>query len=794
MSKKLKVFVSSRMQELADERQVLAQLLPQLSDDSFQVETWVFEDDALASAQSIRQVYLDALDESALYLGIFWNGYGEYTVDEFHRATQQGIPRLVFVKDVDAEQRDPRLGDFLERASDVRFGITPRWYRSVDEFAEQVRRAVRTWLQNQALAYHSSTNALRITLADDVPDLPRKLIGRKRLIKRVLGYLEDNERVLLQGFGGTGKTALAATIAADYIEDGLGTVIWIKAGTADADTIFEALGRAFDAQQAVLNAEGDAREQVVRRLLSENKGLLVLDDVWNATALATIAKVLPRRMPMLATSRQKYPLDAVVEIGELDPDEALRLLDHHARLDLVDDPDAAQLCTTLGNHAFALEVAGKTLKVYAIQPADLLARIEARPHDLDVPAGFGELGRTGIKSLLDVSIDQLDQQLYDIYVMLGGMFEPTASAELVGRTLDAEADTTAARLDDLVQRGLLVDHHSQSLRYYQLHDLAYSYARTIFTDKGLSNAPVVAACRDYALAHAADLPHLDIESSNILEAAETAYEYGDNATFLRIMMALTVDGPYFAARGHTLRTLDLLRQAIATAERDDQPQAAHYLWCKLGNAYAGLLGDFDAALNAYQHALALAQQISDPHRTALLLTVIGTVRFRQAADDFDAYHQQAEALAREHDDQPILARVLANRGGHALEKGKPTFAPQQGRDLSAEAAQIAAVHGPPSLHFSALLNQGSGEHELGDYEAALSTHQRALALAQAAQNLDWLADVCFSLGEDYHQLGDRAAATLKLNEALRHAKACGAPALIAQCTEFMHQYDYEINE
>lgn len=792
MPVKLKVFISSRMMELAEERQILSGLLPELGDNSFELEPWVFEDDALASTQSIRQVYLEALEQSDLYLGIFWNGYGEYTIDEFNRAEERGIPRHVYVKNIDADKRDPRLDKFLEKASDVRFGVTPRWYQSADEFKELVSRAIRIWIQNQALAYHSSTNAILANDADDVPDLPRKLIGRKKLVSRVLNLLEDNDRVLLRGFGGTGKTALAATIAADYLDEGMGDVIWIKAGTADADSIFEAIGRAFDQQQEVLSAEGDARDHVVRKILSQHKGLLVLDDVWNGSSLARVATVLPRKMPLLATSRQRYPLDEVIEIGELEPDEAIKLLDYHARKGFSNTPDIVQLCETLGNHAFALEVAGKMLKVYEMTVEELLRRIEESPHDLSVPAGFGELGRTGIKSLLDASIDALDRNLYDTYVTLGGMFEPTVTGELMSRVMSQELSETGSALDDLVQRGLLNDRQNNELRYYQLHDLAYSYARTSYNSKGLSYQPVLEACRDFADEYAGELPYLDVEISNLLEAAETAHEEGNQTVFLSIMNALTVAGPYFATRGHSMRTLDLLRTAIVSAEKENEIEMAHYLWAKLGNAYAGFFGQFDLALEAYQHALELACQMNSYQREAILLTVIGTVRFRQRESDSDAYHQQAEKIAREHQDDVVLCQVLHNRGYELLNAKPPNY--QKGQELSLEAIEIAKAHDLSELLFYSLLNLGAGQHELGDYQEALETHQEALQLAKDRHYLVWMAGASFAVAEDRHMMNDRALTQSYLDNAMRYSKECGVLTLTNSISEFAEKHDYQLKE
>lgn len=781
------------MQELADERRALTQLLSELSDESFQVETWVFETDAQASDHSIRQVYLDALDQSDLYIGIFWNGYGEWTIDEFHRAGEVNIPRHLYVKNVDADERDPRLSQFLEKQSDVRFGITPRWYQDVADFKVQVTRSIQLWLQNQELAYHSSISAVVATLADEVPELPRRLIGRKNLTDRVLTLLEDNDRILLRGFGGTGKTALAATIAADYIDNGAGDVIWIKTGTAGVDSIYEALGRAFDQQQEVHAAEGDARAQIVRRILAKHKGLLVLDDVWNGNALARIAKILPRRMPLLATSRQIYPLDEVFEIGKLDADEALKLLEYHARMDLANDVDVEHLCDVLGNHAFALEIAGKTLKVYSLTPSDLLQRIEEAPHELNIPAGFGELGRTGIKSLLDASIDSLNRELYDTYVTLGGLFEPTATAELIGKVMNVSKEETDTALQELVQRGLLNEREKHTVGYYQLHDLAYSYARTTFTSKGLSYQPVIIACRDFALEHASDLSYLDVEISNVLEAAETAFINQDVQLLIDIVNALTVGGPYFAARGHTIHTLELLRSAIDCAEAIGATETAHYLWGKLGNTYADFLGQLDLALDAYQKALQFAREMGDSRREAILLTVIGTVHFRQGTGDSDQYHQQAESIARKQDDAIVLAQILSNRGVQALDKDSLDFDAAKGRDLSAEAAAIAEKHDLKILYFYSMLNQGAGQHELGHYDDALSTHQRVYEFAQSEENHRWMADALFAIGEDYHELNKREQAQQSLDKALQLYRDTRVIVKINTLTNYMTDHNYTIS-
>ncbi len=130
MTTTLDVFIGSKMQELRPERDALYALFPTLDYGDIKLRAWVFETDATASEQSIRESYLKALQNSALYLGLFWNQYGEYTIDEFDRATEWGMERHIYVKDVDAENRDQNLKDFLNKHGNVTSGITAKWFKS----------------------------------------------------------------------------------------------------------------------------------------------------------------------------------------------------------------------------------------------------------------------------------------------------------------------------------------------------------------------------------------------------------------------------------------------------------------------------------------------------------------------------------------------------------------------------------------------------------------------------------------------------------------------------------------
>src|SRR5947207_2076544 len=131
MSARLQVFVSSKMQELAPEREAIKSALSSLHVDAF-----VFESDAGARPGTIRETYLQELADSDLYVGLFWNSYGDYTIDEFESARAANKDCLIYEKREAIEGvRDPALQTFLNRLEKVEAGLTMHRFHRLDELA-----------------------------------------------------------------------------------------------------------------------------------------------------------------------------------------------------------------------------------------------------------------------------------------------------------------------------------------------------------------------------------------------------------------------------------------------------------------------------------------------------------------------------------------------------------------------------------------------------------------------------------------------------------------------------------
>ncbi len=183
---RLRVFVSSRMQELAPEREAIKAALKDL-----QVEAWVFERDAGARPQTIRETYLEEVEAADLYIGVFWKGYGAYTVEEYEHARMLGMDCLIYEKrDEITSQRDSALQAFLDSLSDVASGLTIRWFNTPYGLGEFVKEDVAAW---QARSIRDAKKAATPTVYVGVPPMPSHFIGRGKIMEQVIRRLQGEK-------------------------------------------------------------------------------------------------------------------------------------------------------------------------------------------------------------------------------------------------------------------------------------------------------------------------------------------------------------------------------------------------------------------------------------------------------------------------------------------------------------------------------------------------------------------------------------------------------------------------
>jgi hypothetical protein len=135
----LSLFISSKMTELADERRAVQAALA-----DYQMKGWLWEEDAGARPEPIDSTYLSEVEACDIYIGLFWLGYGPYTIEEFEHARKHQKPCLIYEKYIDTDQRDPQLKKFLEEIQQVKNpeGLTVCRFETSEALAGQVQKDV----------------------------------------------------------------------------------------------------------------------------------------------------------------------------------------------------------------------------------------------------------------------------------------------------------------------------------------------------------------------------------------------------------------------------------------------------------------------------------------------------------------------------------------------------------------------------------------------------------------------------------------------------------------------------
>jgi predicted ATPase len=210
---RLRVFISSTLRELAEERAAIRSVLAHLS-----LTPVMFE--LGARPHPPRALYRSYLDQSHVFVGIYGESYGWVAPDEALSGLEdeyvlsKHLPRLLYVKEP-APNREPRLSALLQRvqADDT---ACYRSFQTTEELARLVSDDLMLLLSErfQALAQVPSApdhRDLRLTSPAE-PLTP--ILGRDDELGTVERLIAGGARlVTVTGAGGIGKTRLVIEVA-----------------------------------------------------------------------------------------------------------------------------------------------------------------------------------------------------------------------------------------------------------------------------------------------------------------------------------------------------------------------------------------------------------------------------------------------------------------------------------------------------------------------------------------------------------------------------------------------------
>ncbi len=427
---RLRIFVSSTLRELADERRAV-----RASIETLRLAPVMFE--LGARPHPPRDLYRSYLDQSDVFLGIYGDSYGWVApgeqisgLEDEYRLAPASMPKLIYLRESAA--REPRLDGLIARIQDDDTA-SYKTFATTEELAELVQADLVVLLTERFDASRPEAVATPDVVDEQLAPLPvayGRIIGRDDEIARVVDLLASREHrvVTLLGPGGIGKSRLAIAVAHRAAAEFPGGTVFVPLeNVLEPDLLLTTVAYALGVRDA-------SEISIIDRLaiaLEGRRMLIVLDNfeqlVDAAPTLVRLYTAAPETV-FLVTSRVVLRIrgECVVDVPALAFPEAVagdalaRVTSAPAVELLVDraravspgfsvTPDnaaaVAGICRALDGLPLAIELAAARMRV--LTPSAMLQRLDRRlPVLSDAARDLPERQRT-LRSTIDWSVDLL---------------------------------------------------------------------------------------------------------------------------------------------------------------------------------------------------------------------------------------------------------------------------------------------------------------------------------------------------------------------------------------------------
>jgi predicted ATPase len=397
---RIRVFVSSTLRELAEERAAVRAAIERM-----RLAPVMFE--LGARPHPPRELYRSYLTQSDVFVGIYADSYGWVAPgedisgleDEYNLAPRE-MPKLIYIKR--SRNREPRLAELIGRIQrDDTAAYLP--FDTAADLGERVANDLATMFAER---FDESRNGAGSADGDGAASLVARIpapytttIGRERDLAHVRQLLErgENRVVSLIGPGGIGKSRLAIEVAhasEDLFPDG--TYFVLLEGVLEQGLLLPTIAHTLGIRD---NGEAGLEERIARAL-EGRRVLIVLDNFEQIVDAAPLLVRLYTVAPLasfLVTSRIVLRIrgEQVYEVGTLQtPDGTGPISLERARRStavqlFVDRAEAAKpgfaltaenagavadICRRLNGLPLAIELAAA--KVRLLTPQGIAQRLE----------------------------------------------------------------------------------------------------------------------------------------------------------------------------------------------------------------------------------------------------------------------------------------------------------------------------------------------------------------------------------------------------------------------------------
>ena len=498
---RLRVFVSSTLRELAEERKAARSAI-----ESIHLIPVMFE--LGARPHPPKDLYQAYLEQSHIFVGIYWQSYGWIAENEKISGLEDELllsekfPRLIYVKEP-APAREDKLNVMLDYIRS-RGNVSYKSFSTTNELSEFIENDLAILISERFTSHEELSERIK-TVHNNLPVHSSQMIGREKEISEIRDLVlnQDSHLITITGAGGIGKTKLSIAVGKsleNFFEDGI--YFADLSGVFDENNIFTELACVFGIS---LNTKLDMAVQIAD-YISDQKILLIIDNFEQLTFAGSKLSAVVERCPnlyVIVTSRnllelsleKEYNLDSLdypdpsFDLNEIEMSPSVRLFCERARsadknfeLNEENIYIVSEICRMLGGLPLAIILAAAKVRMFSLKV--IKDRLSEKLDFLSGGMKDSPSRHKTMKAAIEWSYDLLNEEEKKLFRRLS-VFVSGFDLEAIENICCFDMDDPYGTIESLITKNFLrKESEAGGTVNFRMLDLLKKYSGELFEKSG----------------------------------------------------------------------------------------------------------------------------------------------------------------------------------------------------------------------------------------------------------------------------------------------------------------------